>query len=1020
MDKERLFRNLDRKYSSKCELAVNIPLGVDPDIIWEEVLQNRRAKGIRLPLQNVNGENYWYLLTNKMISASEVIVEEFAERDSDEQPHLSSVATIEEIFFTGFLEGAQISIQDAMTFLQSGDEPSNVEELILMNNRQAAGFAAENMYHAIDSNYLHNLAYFLTEGIDNGSGDFRITDSIEIPSLQGETVKLPPASMIPELTDQFALFLADTKTHPLIKAAAAQAWILAVRPFPEGNERLARLLSNVILIRAGYSFFGEISISSIIAKTSYEYFRAIANILRTENGADLTYFMDYYMAVLSGTVNELRARRERQQNEKIAEEQKMAMIPLASPGGAVMQGAEDTGRHPSCHERISDALNSMQADGVVNFSVADIQSRTGISKKTLYPLLQRFVAELRIAIVKRSSAGTIYTFYSSGPHNGDMEEHAVLSGSESEGYVLTPDALISALKARAAASGENVAVISKKLIEYIENGKFSFTSAELAEELNLSIPIVRNCVKPLKKFGYLVTISEKNNRTLFTFAFSDKICKRETALLNILGIEIDIMQLPRSAVDLIKYLRDNLSKRKGKHSKNFAKQMVQYLAGGKYEYSSNDFCSQLNIHPTSVNELLRELNEQNLLKLVRTEKTRNVYGLPDIARNAQVQPEDVCTIDIAGNGEPLTDLSNIPTYTVDQIMMALDSQLREKDGYAVVADQMIEYLKTGKPYFTTVELVDTLGLPIGQVRYAMKWCKDHGLTRVIAENKKKYVYTFNVKQTEFVSGNEPLDEASAVLFDKLNTLASDMDEKTSLFAYIFLRFLYDGKKTFTTEDISAQAPELNMKNYDIHNGLRAYRKMGIIENLNDNNKSGKYRFVLQAESNSGSESAMTYSEEVLNLIKALEQSPISQKDRRIGKMLQNGLKSGIVTRADYEKIGKETRWNEDMRFAYQLGIVKRVNNNSFEILKEIDTSVPELQGSQRTALRELYDMFGDDAFSMDMVIANLDYSTAHASGILHQFTWLKFLDCSKGIDNKMSYQFLVNPTDNPECFEDVA
>lgn len=47
MDKERLFRNLERKYSSKCELAVNIPLGVDPDAIWEEVLQSRKAKGIQ-------------------------------------------------------------------------------------------------------------------------------------------------------------------------------------------------------------------------------------------------------------------------------------------------------------------------------------------------------------------------------------------------------------------------------------------------------------------------------------------------------------------------------------------------------------------------------------------------------------------------------------------------------------------------------------------------------------------------------------------------------------------------------------------------------------------------------------------------------------------------------------------------------------------------------------------------------------------------------------------------------------
>ena len=216
MDKERLFRYLDRKYSSKSEIIPNIPLGENADAIWAEILQNRRERGIELPLVNVHGDTYWYILTNKMISASEVIVDELMEQENTAELHRSSVATIEEIFYTGFMEGAQISVQDAMEFLQSGEEPESVEELILMNSRQAAGFASENMYHAIDSNYLHNLAYFLTDGLDNGGGDYRITDTVEIPSLQGEVVQLPPAAMIPEQTDRFAEFLADTATHPLI------------------------------------------------------------------------------------------------------------------------------------------------------------------------------------------------------------------------------------------------------------------------------------------------------------------------------------------------------------------------------------------------------------------------------------------------------------------------------------------------------------------------------------------------------------------------------------------------------------------------------------------------------------------------------------------------------------------------------------------------------------------------------------------------------------------------------------
>lgn len=92
-----------------------------------------------------------------------------------------------------------------------------------------------------------------------------------------------------------------------------------------------RLLSNVILIRAVYTFFGNISISSILARTSYEYFRAIANILRIENGSDLTYFLEYYLVSLSAAVSEMKTRR-LQQAEAVAEaEQKLAAVPLQTP-----------------------------------------------------------------------------------------------------------------------------------------------------------------------------------------------------------------------------------------------------------------------------------------------------------------------------------------------------------------------------------------------------------------------------------------------------------------------------------------------------------------------------------------------------------------------------------------------------------------------------------------------------------------------------------------------------------------
>ena len=185
MDKERLFRFLNQKYFSKCEMISKLPLGMNPDKLWEEVIAHRLEKAVQIPLCNVDGKPYWYILASDMISASENIVDELMEHTEESFP--ASVLSLEEAFFTGYMEGAQIPLKDAMAFLQSGEDPHDIEELMILNNRQAGSFAAENLLHPIDENYLHNLAYILTNGLDNGGGDFRTDDTIEITGITEST-----------------------------------------------------------------------------------------------------------------------------------------------------------------------------------------------------------------------------------------------------------------------------------------------------------------------------------------------------------------------------------------------------------------------------------------------------------------------------------------------------------------------------------------------------------------------------------------------------------------------------------------------------------------------------------------------------------------------------------------------------------------------------------------------------------------------------------------------------------------
>ena len=55
-----------------------------------------------------------------------------------------------------------------------------------------------------------------------------------------------------------------------------------------------------------------------------------------------------------------------------------------------------------------------------------------------------------------------------------------------------------------------------------------------------------------------------------------------------------------------------------------------------------------------------------------------------------------------------------------------------------------------------------------------------------------------------------------------------------------------------------------------------------------------------------------------------------------------------------------------------------------------------------------------------MVVATLDYTHAHVSAVLHTFTLLKILNCNCDGEDRYTYNFLVNPKENPECFAEIA
>ena len=192
-------------------------------------------------------------------------------------------------------------------------------------------------YRFLDEGFVKSLAFMLTEEMDNCAEDYRQTDQHPIAAMNSEPYEVPSAYSLPDRMTEYYAFLQAGNVHPLIKAAVGQAYILVARPFPEGNERLSRMISSAVLLRSGYDFFRDISISSVIAKENYRYYKCMQEILRSENGGDVTYFMEYYLDLLVRALDSKKERERRRVQESLAREREMAREPLHAPSAPASQ-----------------------------------------------------------------------------------------------------------------------------------------------------------------------------------------------------------------------------------------------------------------------------------------------------------------------------------------------------------------------------------------------------------------------------------------------------------------------------------------------------------------------------------------------------------------------------------------------------------------------------------------------------------------------------------------------------------
>ena len=115
----------------------------------------------------------------------------------------------------------------------------------------------------------------------------------------------------------------------------------------------------------------------------------------------------------------------------------------------------------------------------------------------------------------------------------------------------------------------------------------------------------------------------------------------------------------------------------------------------------------------------------------------------------------------------------------------------------------------------------------------------------------------------------------------------------------------------------------------------------------------------------------------------------------------------------------DNMWLADTTLAAQLGLITKQPDGDYTINRELQTEFSKLKPHQRKAITAIYEAFGYDTFSSEMIVATLNYSVSYTYASLHKLTLLRILE-QKITDEGCQYQLLVNPEDHPECFIEAA
>lgn len=265
---------------------------------------------------------------------------------------LRRVATIESIGSSTRIEGARLSDREVESLLAN----IRIGSFATRDEQEVAGYAdvMETIFNAYDAIPLteNHIRQFHRDLLAHSDKDERHRGSYKTPTNhveafdeQGKSLGVVFETATPfdtpqrmaELVEWVAEQDGDGILHPLLVIAIFVVVFLETHPFQDGNGRLSRILTTLLLLRAGYAYVPYSSLESVIEQNKDGYYLSLRRTQRTirTDAPDWNPWLEFFLRAMQ---------RQKERLEKKVERERIMVAALPELSVLILELVREHGR----------------------------------------------------------------------------------------------------------------------------------------------------------------------------------------------------------------------------------------------------------------------------------------------------------------------------------------------------------------------------------------------------------------------------------------------------------------------------------------------------------------------------------------------------------------------------------------------------------------------------------------------------------------------------------------------------